>query len=313
MKSPLVSVIIPCFNVSAYVTKAILSIISQSYNNLEILIIDDASTDDTLAQIRSIKDDRITLFEFKQNTQKIGGVNEVLQKSRGDYILFQDADDWSEPNRIEEQLKEFEADKELGICFTNFRYTGKKIFLPGKLALTNDELRNGFFNFFYPVENKVTLPVCAGMMISKDALNQTKGYHPYFAGRVGEDIHWVYRILKHFKGITINTVLYNYVIREGSLTQLQFAGREARYTYSWQLLSKIIHKDIYEGIDVLDPVNVDLLKQLELEACEEALVQNIQLFNETTKKYKNSVSFKIGRFILTPLRWLKSIKNKYTD
>ena len=313
MKSPLVSVIIPCFNVSAYVTKAILSIISQSYNNLEILIIDDASTDDTLAQIRSIKDDRITLFEFKQNTQKIGGVNEVLQKSRGDYILFQDADDWSEPNRIEEQLKEFEADKELGICFTNFRYTGKKIFLPGKLALTNDELRNGFFNFFYPVENKVTLPVCAGMMISKDALNQTKGYHPYFAGRVGEDIHWVYRILKHFKGITINTVLYNYVIREGSLTQLQFAGREARYTYSWQLLSKIIHKDIYEGIDVLDPVNVDLLKQLELEACEEALVQNIQLFNETTKKYKNSVSFKIGRFILTPLRWLKSVKNKYAD
>ena len=79
MESPLVSVIIPCYNVSAYVTKAVLSIIGQSYTNLEILIIDDASTDDTLTQIRSIKDDRISIFEFKQNTQKIGAVNKVLQ------------------------------------------------------------------------------------------------------------------------------------------------------------------------------------------------------------------------------------------
>jgi glycosyltransferase involved in cell wall biosynthesis len=310
MESPLVSVIIPCYNVSAYVTKAVLSIIGQSYTNLEILIIDDASTDDTLTQIRSIKDDRISIFEFKQNTQKIGAVNEVLQKSRGAYILFQDADDWSEPNRIVEQLKEFEADKELGICFTNFRYIRKKIFLPGRLALTNDELRNGFFNFLSQAENKFTLPVCAGMMISKEALKQTKGYHPYFAGRVAEDIHWVYRILKEFKGITINEVLYNYRIREGSLTQLQFVGKSAKYAYSWQLLSKIIYNDIYKGIDVLDAVHVDFLNKLELEACEEALLQNIQLVNDTTHTFKKSVSFKIGRFVLSPLRWLQFKKTK---
>src|SRR5665647_1346838 len=98
--SYLVSVIIPCYNVSAYVKKAISSILDQTFTNLEILIIDDASTDDTLAQISSIKDERVRVIEFKVNTHKIGAVNDVLKKVNGDYITFQDADDWSEPTRI---------------------------------------------------------------------------------------------------------------------------------------------------------------------------------------------------------------------
>src|SRR5690242_675529 len=104
---PLISVIIPCYNVAPFVCRAVQSIIDQTYKNLEIWIIDDASTDDTLQKINSFEDQRITVIVLKENTQKIGAVNEVLQKVNGDYIAFQDSDDWSEPNRIEEQLKEF--------------------------------------------------------------------------------------------------------------------------------------------------------------------------------------------------------------
>ena len=65
MNEPLVSVIIPCYNVSAYVKKAIGSILDQSYSRLEIWIIDDASNDDTLAKINEFKDETTSTFGLK--------------------------------------------------------------------------------------------------------------------------------------------------------------------------------------------------------------------------------------------------------
>jgi glycosyltransferase involved in cell wall biosynthesis len=303
---PLVSVLVPCYNVSSFVEKAVNSILSQTYTNLEIWIIDDASADDTLQKIQAFKDHRIKVIAFKENTKKVGAVNEVLQEVNGDYIAFQDADDWSEPTRIREQVEQFIRDSELGICFTNYRYIGAKIFLPGKISLTNEELREEFLNFTYEKSSGFSPTNCPTMMISKTALQKTKGYDPYFAGRVAEDIQWVYRILKNFKGITIDKILYNYTIREGSFTQIQSKGKNPKYAYSWQLLSKIIYKDIHEAINVLEPGNIQLLKKLELEACEDALIENIQLLKQTIAIYENSASFKLGKFLLTPWRVLKA-------
>lgn len=304
----LVSIIIPCYNVSKYVEQTILSILSQSHINLEIWIIDDASTDDTLEKINSFTDERIRIAPFKVNTQKVGAVNEVLKKVHGDYIAFQDADDWSEPNRIEEQMKEFLKDPELGICFTNYKNVGSKTYLPGKISLTNEELRNEFLNYSCKRESNISPTNCPTMMISRAALQMTKGYSSYFAGRVAEDIQWIYRILKEFKGITIDRSLYNYRLREGSFTQIQSTGIKPKYAYSWQLLSKIIYKDVHEGIDMLAPENKEELKQMELEACEDALVEKIQLLNRTIDVYENSTSFKLGKFLLTPWRVLKNLK-----
>lgn len=307
-KEPLVSVLVPCYNVEQFVEKAVYSIINQTYKNIEIWVIDDGSTDHTLGKINAIKDDRIKVIAFKENTQKIGAVNEVLQKVNGDFIAFQDADDWSEPDRLQEQLKEFQKDPGVGICFTKFRNTGLNFSIPQKIALTNEELKDGFLNFSKS-KNGFTLPMCASMMISKAALLLNPGYHPYFMGRVAEDIHWICRILKGFRGITIDKILYHCTIRKGSMTQVLCEGKNAKYSYSWQLLSKIIDKDIFENIDVLDAKNAEILQQIELEACEQALMENIQLLNATKEVYLNSMSFKIGKFILTPIRFLKSIKN----
>jgi glycosyltransferase involved in cell wall biosynthesis len=307
--APLISVIIPCYNVASYVETAIQSILQQTHSNLEIFIIDDASTDNTLEKINSFKDERIEVITFKENTQKVGAVNEVLKKVKGDYIAFQDSDDWSEPIRIREQLNEFLKDTDLGICFTKYRYFANKAILPKKISLTYEDLRNEFLDYNFKRDNGSSPTICGTMMISKAALKKTVGYHPYFAGRVAEDIQWIYRILKDFKGITINKALYNYRLRQGSFTQVQSIGIKPKYAYSWQLLSKIIYKDIHEGIDVLAHGNENLLKELELEACEEALIQNIQLVNETRRIYENSLSFRIGKFITTPVRMIKKINN----
>jgi glycosyltransferase involved in cell wall biosynthesis len=305
--TPLISVVIPCYNVSNYVQKAVNSILSQSYKNLEILIIDDASTDNTLEKINTINDKRIKVFAFKENTEKIGAVNQVLQKVNGDFITFQDSDDWSEPERLQEQLKEFEKDDELGVCFTNYKYISNKIFLPGKISLSDEELKNEFLNYTYKKVEGTSPSICATIMMSREALQKTKGYNPYFRGRVAEDIQWIYRILKEFKGITINKRLYNYRLREESFTQIQAMGIKPKYAYSWQLLSKIIHQDIKEGIDVLKPENSDLLKKIELEACEEALSEKIRELNDLQIVYESSARYKLGKLLLAPWSSIRRI------
>ena len=304
---PLVSLIIPCYNVSAFVEKAIHSILKQSYSKLEIWIIDDASTDDTLAKIKGFNDPRIKVVAFKENTQKVGAVNIILKQLSGDYICFQDADDWSDDKRIELQLEQFMADCDLGICFTNYRYIGKRIAEHRRIALDNQELRDEFLGFMQKSNNDIDNTVCGTMMISRAALQITGGYHPYFAGRVAEDIHLIYRILKRFKGITVDKVLYNYTVREGSFTQLQRTGKNAKYAYSWQLLSKLIHKDIHERVDLLQPSYIDELKIVELLACEEALIDKIRELNNLKNSFESSYSYRIGKIILKPFQVVKFI------
>jgi glycosyltransferase involved in cell wall biosynthesis len=304
---PLISVIIPCYNVSEYVENAIHSILRQSYSKLEIWIIDDASTDDTLIKIKGLNDPRIKVVAFKENTQKVGAVNIILNQLSGDYICFQDADDWSDTKRIELQLEQFMTDSDLGICFTNYRYIGRRISEHGKIALDNQELRDEFLGFMHNKNNDIDNTVCGTMMISRAALQRTGGYHPYFTGRVAEDIHWIYRILKIFKGITVDKVLYNYTVREGSFTQLQQTGTNAKYAYSWQLLSKIIYKDVHERIDILQSFYTNELKAIELLACEEALIENIKQLNLVKFAYESSYSYRIGKTILKPFQALKFI------
>lgn len=306
--SLLVSIIIPCYNVADYVQQAIESVLNQDYKNIEVWIIDDASTDSTPGKIKSVNDSRIKMVAFEENTQKIGAVNEVLQQVNGDLIAFQDADDWSEPDRISEQVNEFLKNPSLGICFTGFDFVreGRHI-RADKISLTDKELKNEFLNYTYKKPAGTTATNCPAMMISKAALRKTNGYHPYFKGRVAEDAHWIYRILKDFEGITINKCLYHYRVRENSFTGLQSKGSRPKYAYSWHLLAKIIYKDIHEGIDVLAPQHKELLQLLELEACEEALAENIQRANHVRYIYENSTNFKIGKLLLSPVRLISNL------
>jgi glycosyltransferase involved in cell wall biosynthesis len=284
--------------VSEFVERAIRSILVQTYTSLEIWIIDDASTDDSLSKIKLFTDKRIRIISFKENTKKIGAVNDVLTKINGQFICFQDADDYSVSDRIEKQIGEFNKDKNLGICFTNYRYENDK-HRQHAIALSNDELKDEFCRFWDKNNKQLGATVCATMMIAKDVFEKTGGYHPYFKGRVGEDIHWIYRILKNSKGICIDEPLYHYTLRNESLTGLQLNGKNAKAVYAWPLISSIIYKDIVEGIDVLAPEQIDVLRTIELEACEKALVSSIQngLLIKTT--YEKSTSYRLGKKIIS--------------
>ena len=96
-----ISVCMPVYNASRYLRDCIDSILSQSFTDFELLIVDDGSTDDSVEIIRSYSDSRIRLIENKHDY--IGSLNLLLQEARGKYIARMDADDVMLPNRLETQ------------------------------------------------------------------------------------------------------------------------------------------------------------------------------------------------------------------
>ena len=102
MESPLVSVIIPCYNCIKYVEEAVMSIVNQTYQNMEILITDDCSSDGTYEILKKLAklDKRIKLYRNQKNEKIIETLNKMIHKSKGKYIARMDSDDISVLTRI---------------------------------------------------------------------------------------------------------------------------------------------------------------------------------------------------------------------
>lgn len=100
--NPLVSILSPCYNVEKFLPQCLDSIIAQTYSNLQIVLIDDGSKDGTwrVMQDYAAKDSRIEIYH--QENQGVAATrNHLLDKVKGDYVLFIDSDDWIEPNMVE--------------------------------------------------------------------------------------------------------------------------------------------------------------------------------------------------------------------
>lgn len=102
MNKPLVSILVPVYNVEAYLPQCLNSLMGQTYPHLQIVLIDDGSTDGSwrVMQEYATRDERIEIFH--QENQGVGATrNHLLEKIKGDYILFVDSDDWVELNMVE--------------------------------------------------------------------------------------------------------------------------------------------------------------------------------------------------------------------
>lgn len=120
MELPLVSVVLPCYNAENYVAAAVNSMIDQTYRELEIIIIDDCSTDGSPEILRSLaaKDNRIKLLRNDTNLKLVATLNKGISVAAGKYILRMDADDISYPDRVEKQVCFMEKHPDIGISGT---------------------------------------------------------------------------------------------------------------------------------------------------------------------------------------------------
>jgi glycosyltransferase involved in cell wall biosynthesis len=114
-----ISVVIPTYNYGRFIQEAIDSVLVQTFDDLEIVVVDDGSTDNTLEIVAAIQDPRIRVVR----TPHLGisaARNEGLAQIQGEFIAFLDADDRWRPDKLERQIRIMDAEPDLGAVFTNF-------------------------------------------------------------------------------------------------------------------------------------------------------------------------------------------------
>ncbi len=115
---PLISVILPVYNTASFIAEAIESILSQTFTDFELLIINDASTDNTLQIIEQYTDPRIKVINNPENCRVVKSLNKGIELSKGVYIARMDADDISMPTRFQKQIDFFKQHPDTDICST---------------------------------------------------------------------------------------------------------------------------------------------------------------------------------------------------
>lgn len=207
----LVTIIMPAYNCEKYIKQAIDSVLSQTYKNFELLIADDASTDNTKKIIDEYNDPRIKRYHHEENIGYLKATNKLLNYVNGDFICFQDADDYCEPNKIELQLKAMQENN-IDACGTSFTRvdSNNKIISVSSIPFTNEALRK---------EKPPVAPFCtSSIMLTRQLLNQIGGYHEYFDRCGGEDVYWAYNIIDNYNYINLPEKLYYYRSTENSVT-----------------------------------------------------------------------------------------------
>jgi len=115
---PKVSVIIPTYNRSAFISKAVSSVLKQTYRDYEIIIIDDGSTDATAAIIERFNGDKIK-YIYQSHKGRSSARNKGVAKSNGDYIAFLDSDDVWLPEKLAIQVKAMDDTPKCGLAYTD--------------------------------------------------------------------------------------------------------------------------------------------------------------------------------------------------
>jgi glycosyltransferase involved in cell wall biosynthesis len=148
LSGKLISVAMPVYNAEKYIAEAIESILAQSYSNLELIIVNDGSYDDSKKIILSYKDPRIKYFENESNLNIVKTRNRCISESSGDYIAVLDSDDIALPDRLEKQLEFLESNKEYGMCGTyyNIINTNNELLYRMNVPVTNRDIQT-FLNF----------------------------------------------------------------------------------------------------------------------------------------------------------------------
>lgn len=124
-QKPLVSVIIPFYNRIDWVIESINSVLNQTYDNLEIILVDDGSNSNNKIPNEILSDPRIILLRQK-NKGPSSARNIGIKRASGKYIAFLDSDDLFLPEKLEKQIKFMEDNKEIYLSYTSYQYINEK-------------------------------------------------------------------------------------------------------------------------------------------------------------------------------------------
>ena len=236
-ENPLVSVIIPVFNAESFVHDAVASILSQTHANIEILIIDDGSTDGSLKVLSGIKSPKIKLLS-RENRGLVPTLNELLVAASGDFIARMDADDIADSCRIACQLK-FINENGLDGCGSFVRQFGAA---PRKILLKPIESRSLFGHSFFDI------PIWHPTVMIRSEVYKRFSYDADYTH--AEDTNmWVDMLLSNIKLGNTPLPLLNYRFHAGQVSSMHRSLQHKNSGRARRKLFNLLPNDLLSDLE----------------------------------------------------------------
>ncbi len=216
---PLVSVTVCCYNCQEWIAQTIQSVLDQTFENWELVLINDGSTDNSEGIIRGFSDSRI-LYEYQENRGLPLARNRALELARGKYVAFLDHDDLWEPNKLEMQVGLLEQRPDVALVFSDCYLIGpdghrfgtffqqwRSSRIPSRGHVLKDLLLEGCF-----------MPVMS-VMVRKEILVKVGGFNPNYT--LAEDYEAWLRVADGRIVDFINQPLCSYRVHDSSVSVIQ--------------------------------------------------------------------------------------------
>jgi len=221
-KKPLISVIIACYNAENYLSECLDSLINQTYTNIEIIVCDDCSTDNSTKILDKycLKDNRIIKIVNSQNYYQAYSRNRCISISKGDYIIIQDADDMSSKNRIEILVEKIRTTPKVDFISSDMLKMDVNGILNGKYETKRVEFpKERDFLTRLPFNHATTI-------FKRNCLEAVDGYRVSSFTRRGEDYDLFFRLYGNgYKGLNIKDDLYYYRVEFDTYKRRSFSSR----------------------------------------------------------------------------------------
>jgi glycosyltransferase involved in cell wall biosynthesis len=228
----LVSVVIPFFNRTALLTRALKSVIDQTHENLEIIVVDDGSTEDASKNLSTIQDERIRLLRHDRNRGVSAARNTGIKAARGEYISFLDSDDEWLPAKTEKQLAQLRKTGDKGLV----SYCLSEVFsdVEGKVTNLHDFSQEGDL-LHHALRSSVRMSAGSGLCILMNEIMMTKeqmlsvgGFNESY--RMHEDWEFLIRLAKWYRFICMKEFLVrNHKHDQGHIANDYSMVPEVRY------------------------------------------------------------------------------------
>ena len=207
----LVSVIIPSYNHEKYIKDCIESVLNQTYKNIEVLVEDDCSSDNTQEIIKSIKDKRLKTIFSKKNKGTVRTINHLMSLCKGEYIAILGSDDYWYPEKLEKQIEIFK-DKKIGAVFSEVDIVDEN----GNIYEKDGDFSSDIFKkenmsqgkrmrLFYEIGNHLCHP---SSIISRKAFEEV-GYYNTIYRQLHDFEYWV-RLVNKYNIHIVNEKLMAY-------------------------------------------------------------------------------------------------------
>lgn len=318
MESPLISIIVPVYNVEKYLEKCLNSILEQTYKNFEVIVVDDGSPDSCyeICEQYAKKDARIKAFH-KKNGGLADARNYGLERSSGKYITFIDSDDFVKEDYLEYLLCLLEKHKaDISMC-GNFRYwEDKEVKGSKKVEIKVFSSLEAVENLLYQknIENSAW-----GKLYKRELFKNIQ----YPTGKLYEDLGTTYKVIFNAKRVVwSSSQKYFYLQRESSIMSRKFSYKNMDRIYMSEEILQFV-RDMAPSIEkaALSRCfisNIQVLREMPLRDTSYKkqylkVTENIKLFRKGVLFDHNakSINRMIALFSYIPLSWLKNLGGVY--